>query len=59
MSNLLLKDNNATKQLIFKSFHCDGEVDNAAQSTDLTTAHKILPLNCTLVLLFLVTTSIA
>jgi len=33
--DLFLKDNDTTKQLVFKSFHCHRKVNNAAQCTDL------------------------
>jgi len=35
--DLLLKDDNTTKQLVFKSFHGDRKINNAAQRTNLST----------------------
>jgi len=39
-SDLFLKDNYTTQQLVLKSFHCHCEVNNTTQSTDLSTSQN-------------------
>jgi len=44
--DLFLEDNNTTKQLIFKTFHCHREVNDTAQRTDLITTEITYQLPC-------------